>query len=491
MTKRSLIAIAVMGAIYSSQGMAEIDGWDTAASGIQTDGGIDVGADARRAATQQNYFTSDGDYNIWVNPALINQYKGKAYGALGTYTGGTNAGVNDGSTTDLAGANIETGFGTIGLYLGRAYTGFLDATAAGPIEGLYSGGFGALDGSGVLGSNLVATAGASATPTNWFDLFYGMNMGDMDLGVRFNWASSSASVKGLTGAAGGGVTTSKNESSMSMRDINLAVGVKMKSLPIDASFSMGLPSMSDTESFAQTNGGGADSLEQAMETDGAMDLSFAARYELSKSKKSRTLISGFFSMENASVKLSQKEVVASATTIDDSDTIDSGTTGFGLYASQEMKPKAGVSVITSAGAIYSKNTIESKYTDNQAGTPLQNHDIATTSSISIPVSLSIEAKAKKNWTLRGSMARNLYSTGSATNETKLAGGVAPAPTGVVEGGVSTTPQAVSIALGASYMMGPLSIDATVNRDLLFEGPNVISGQSDPIAGQLSLVYNLK
>lgn len=49
----------------------------------------------------------------------------------------------------------------------------------------------------------------------------------------------------------------------------------------------------------------------------------------------------------------------------------------------------------------------------------------------------------------------------------------------------------AFTFGLGFEIGKFTLDAFINEDLLFDGPNFISGQEQPVASRLSLTYNFK
>ncbi|MEK6684133.1 MAG: hypothetical protein AABY46_05670, partial [Nitrospirota bacterium] len=102
----------------------------------------------------------EDDFNIWVNPAQLSNYKNAIYGEIGMYPEGNT--VTDPATTNdrtdaWGGMNVDTSYGGWGVYLGRPYSGPLEVLPGTP------------------------------PPANWFDLFYSRGT----FGVYLGYANTS------------------------------------------------------------------------------------------------------------------------------------------------------------------------------------------------------------------------------------------------------------------------------------------------------------
>jgi hypothetical protein len=113
------------------------------------------------------------DFNIWNNPAQINNYKSGIYGELGNYSSSAPIVANDADQTDVTdqwgGIHMEMA-GAWGIYLGRPYDG--PFSASGALDVLEAGGAG------------------TAPAANRFDIFYGIP-GAMPLGFYLSYANQS------------------------------------------------------------------------------------------------------------------------------------------------------------------------------------------------------------------------------------------------------------------------------------------------------------
>ncbi len=176
----------------------------------------------------------EDDFNIWINPAQLSNYKNAVYGELGTYTV-ADAVLSDQRTTTGAwgGMNMDSSYGGWGVYLGRPYAGPLTA--------------------------LPGTAPAA----NRFDLFYATQ--NMPLGFYLSSASASSETKAA------GVTTTDESS-----EINLGVGGLVMAGMLDVALNLGLPS-SECDAVALCAAGPSG----VGESDAGANISLLARHHAS------------------------------------------------------------------------------------------------------------------------------------------------------------------------------------------------------------------
>ena len=128
------------------------------------------------------------DFNIWINPAQITNYKNAIYGELGTYAvaGGTVVADDIAATTQWGGMNIGTANGTWGLYIGRPVGPITAAIAGTPLSAVLVGG----------------GAGAAfpvAPSNNRFDLFYALP--NTPVGFYLGYADTSVEIDPAAGAS--------------------------------------------------------------------------------------------------------------------------------------------------------------------------------------------------------------------------------------------------------------------------------------------------
>jgi hypothetical protein len=186
-----VLAVAATAALPNLAAAA--DGWDYS------------GAHARASALQLDYFSLDGDIgNIWVNPALVKQYSNtmelsitdddrqdinRADDNVGRSGAGT---TNGGVAGILHGLNDST---TVGAYIGR--------------DRADMSGYDIADG---LNDSDLGTPGTAENPQNQFDIFFATGLGEMDMGVRFNYQAKEESTSGPRNVSVSGSGSSANQS---------------------------------------------------------------------------------------------------------------------------------------------------------------------------------------------------------------------------------------------------------------------------------------
>jgi len=250
----------------------------------------------------------EDDFNIFINPAQLANYKNNIYGELGTYTApvpsinAPNPG-NVPATSQWGGMNIDASYGGWGVYLGRPYAGPLNAAA----------------------SNVT---GLTAPANNRFDLFYATH--GMPLGFYLSYASVANDTKT------GGVKTTNDAS-----EINLGVGGLVMDNMLDVALDLGLPSF-------ETNNG-----TTKVQDDAGINISLLGRLHTGLAGNAKLLTTGQILLGNSSIK-KVADVTTTTVSVDtavnskpNSDTLLVAGVGI-VSASSEVKPKGGGSKATSS-----------------------------------------------------------------------------------------------------------------------------------------------
>jgi hypothetical protein len=246
----------------------------------------------------------EDDFNIFINPAQLSNYKNYVYGELGTWASPDNltthpfGGVNNDRVLPWGGLNMDVSYGGWGVYLGRPYAGPLNTA-----------------------STLITGAGQTLTaPTaNRFDLFYATH--GLPLGFYLSYASRASEVK----TAGTKVTDDASE-------INLGVGALIMNDMLDLAINLGLPSYeaNDGTTKLQDNAG--------------LNLALLGRLQTGLGGNAKLLTTGQIVLADSSVK---KVADASSQTIRLDTAINAKpnpdtllVAGVGIvYISTENKPK--------------------------------------------------------------------------------------------------------------------------------------------------------
>lgn len=170
-----VLAVAATAALPNLAAAA--DGWDYS------------GAHARASALQLDYFSLDGDIgNIWVNPALAKQYSNTM-----------ELSITDDDRQDInrADSNVgRSGAGTNNGGVAGILHGVSDATTVGAYIGRDRADMAGYDIADALNDGDLGAPGAAENPQNQFDIFYGVGLDNMDIGVRFNYQAKEDTTSG-------------------------------------------------------------------------------------------------------------------------------------------------------------------------------------------------------------------------------------------------------------------------------------------------------
>lgn len=402
------------------------------------DGLLTSANNARNLALQQSYFSLDDDFNIWVNPAFVNKYKGRAYI----------------EHTEMAGGNIATGVGVWGLYLGRNYSGSVTSMGVAAVT--------------------PGTTNQGLEPINMdnkFDLFYGRELAAAAVGVRLNYNSySSSTTAPVTGA------TLADEASLSARDINLSAGFALKNLPVDGALVIGLPSL-DSEATLRTT----TTLDrETLSDDGARTIALFGRAELMRTPQSSFI--GSLSVIADNTGALHEVLTAAGTTTQD--TASTKTTSVGAVGAYHWRPVANNLVLFTAGLGWNRATLGNKI--QVLGNPAASEDEIQTTVFLLPVSAAYELTnfgATGRWALRASVSKNLFASETIKNKDNL--------TGLSSETESSGPNPVSFGIGAGYSpIKDLSIDANMSQATLFRGTNLLSTNAGTLFTRVTITWRM-
>ncbi|MDH5301737.1 MAG: hypothetical protein OEW58_10280 [Gammaproteobacteria bacterium] len=417
---RQLVLVAAMAAVYAGNAAA-VDGW---AQNAQY---------AKSQSLQANYEKFSSSADIWVNPALIANYEGQIT-------------VDH---TEMLGGGVKTGFGTIGLFLGRDHEGKITTA----------------DMTGVATGAFVTANAASAIPNtpinNLFDVFWADKLGGMNLGARLNYASRATKNTSLV-----------NSKDYSARDINLAAGVDMPASKMDVGFTLGLPSVTAEDVFTLP---AADS--QKLTGDG-LSWGIKGRVTLQEDAASAIRVAGHYSSEQYEATL---EGPNGGTAIKKSK--DNTSSSYGVTGNYELR-KSGNRMIFSAGLVRTSGEDTLKQT---TGAAVATNTVTKKTGLSIPLSAAYELNGlgeKKNWDLRGSVTKDVYSTGTSETVDTVTPSLSKTE------GNNAMP--VGFGIGLSYRpIEALNIDASMNQDYLFTGTNLVSnGTMQDLITRVTVTYKL-
>jgi len=424
----------------------------------------------------------EDDFNIWINPAQLSNYKNNIYGELGIYNasssnistppGGSSGGGNsvtnpnqDGilSGSQWGGMNMDVAYGEWGVYIGRPYTG---ATALTGVDGGGNPTFTTIGASplglksfGLSGPLGMMIGGGSAPTNNRVDLFYGLHSA-APMGFYISYADQSEK---NTNAG----VTSKDEAS----EINLGAGGIFGGGVLDGSIDIAVPSSkcsdaAGTNTLCGINGSGD------TKSDAGPSFAILGRHHATMGN-SKLLTTG----QILYIDASSKDTSGAGFKVDNT------TMGWRLDTALNSRPIPDALVIVGIG-LAGANT-EAKL--NQGGGKV------TVDQIAIPVNVAVEHQTLKALKTRLGFSKPLYNSsnckdtaGASTCSGAVVSGTPVTKVDTVSDGAAT----VSFGLGWTPVDN-LSIDAVVNQDVLFSGTYMISGVSETLSSKLSATYRFK
>jgi hypothetical protein len=291
----------------------------------------------------------EDDFNIFINPAQLSNYKNNVYGELGAYTApvpsinGPNPG-NVPATTQWGGMNMDVSYGGWGVYLGRPYAGPLNLASAT---------------AGALGVTTPLTAPAN----NRYDLFYATH--GMPLGVYLSYASRSTETK----AGGGKVTDEASE-------INLGAGGLLMNNMLDVALNLGMPSMEANDGTSKVQG------------DAGINIALLGRLHTGMGGNAKLLTTLQILMGDASLKgPAGGKLEQTANTIQ-------------LDTALNSKPNPGTLLVAGIGIV--STSTEAKAQPGNSKT--------TSSTLMIPVNVAVEHQTFKPVKTRIGLSSALYNT---------------------------------------------------------------------------------
>ncbi len=286
----------------------------------------------------------EDDFNIWINPAQIDNYKNAVYGELGTFTSGTIT-VNDtnqdgiASSSQWGGMNMDANYGVWGVFLGRPY--------AGPLNELES-------------------LGAGTAPTNnRFDLIYGS--AGMPLGFYLGYADRSEEITDPAGKTTDAAT-----------EINLGVGGLVGNM-LDWAINLGLPSSELKDSAAGTK----------TEDDASVNVSLLGRHHMPVGGNSKLLSTLRILLGDASAKESDS---TGTTKIDDT------MTAVDLNFAFNSRPNPDTLVVAAIGLEWEDSEVKVKGAGSKD----------TFNRVAIPVNFAVEHQTFKKVQTRVGLAKAIY-----------------------------------------------------------------------------------
>jgi hypothetical protein len=405
----------------------------------------------------------DDDFNIWINPAQISNYKNNIYGEIGIYTASTilandpnqsnNAGGAGGiaSGSQWGGMNMDVSYGDWGVYIGRPYTGAISGAAGtGPVTiGASPLGLSSFGLSGPL-SMMNQSGGSGTAPTNnRVDLFYGLHS-EMPLGFYLSYADQSQ--KNTLG----GVST-KDEAS----EINVGAGGVFGGGMIDGSVNIALPSSKCNNA--------APSCGNTFKSDAGPSAAVLGRLH-SNMGNSKLLTTAQILYIDASTKDSTS-----------SNKVDDTTMGWRIDTALNSRPVPDALVVVGIGIAGASREAKA----NNGGGKITDDEMA------IPVNVAVEHQTFKVLKTRIGLSKPLYNSSNCKDTT--GGSNCPVNgTGGFDKSDTVTDGAATASFGLGWAAADnLMIDAVVNQDILFSGTYMISGVAETLSSKLSATYRFK
>ena len=438
-----------------------------------------------------NYQTTNV-YNLWANPAAIVNFEDTAVLGLSAPGSGTN-GYFAGSTYSLGKA------GVLGLWSGRANTSGMSTML-----------------------NSISSQGVSAPKTT--DIFYGVDLGFLNIGTRVSLATSSkATGEGIIYNSYSNATnykTTSDRDDYTMSEIGIEVGASLSSLPISTSVGVHMPHISSVENgaysttvsdgFSSINNGTAGTSTDTT-TAAADNLNISAQVQFAPKIGEATLITTAYYMyagADATKTLLQEETASSALLTTTTNTTDlstfsgnSQTMGADLAVNISPMKKTNVVLaigynreVTSTDSIYTKTSATdgtSTFTGSNTGTDDTSKTKTTTS---VPVAVSFEQNATAKVTYRVGGTMNLFSrvdetTITTKNVLNADGTGTEARDSVSDTTNEITTSVATIHLGLSYRATKdLALHLVVNKDILLVGPDFVGGTATNLSASGAITY---
>ncbi|HTN43521.1 MAG TPA: hypothetical protein VMN77_06955 [Nitrospiria bacterium] len=408
----------------------------------------------------------EDDFNIWINPAQVTNYKNNIYGELGTEStsspcsvsiplgvGGCGAisgtGFNDSmnSGSQWGGMNMDVSYGSWGVYIGRPTNGSING--ASPL------GLSSFNLSGPLGMmNQQAAFGPSGTGSplgnNRVDLFYGLHSAT-PIGLYLSYADQYQ--KNTVGGV-----TSKDEST----EWNLGAGGIFGGGMLDGTVDITVPSSKCSNA--------APSCGNTYKSDAGPSFAILVRHHAN--------------MGNSKLLTTAQILSIDASTKDSSGTgvkVDDTTLGWRLDTALNSKPNPDTLVVAGIGLAGANR--EAKV--NQGGGKV------TLDNLAIPVNIAVEHQTFKVVKTRIGLSKPLYNSSNCKDSTPTGGGC-PIFVGGLDKSNTVSDGAATFSLGLGWaVMDNLMIDAVINQDVIFSGTYAISGVPETLSSKLSATYRFK
>lgn len=399
----------------------------------------------------------EDDFNIWMNPAQISNYKNNVYGELGLYTACSQPSSSiacpnqDGiqSGTQWGGMNMDVSYGTWGLYIGRPYSAPLFNSAAANPLGVSGWGLG-----GPLYLMNLDLSGGTSPSNNRVDLFYGLHSAQ-PLGFYLSYADQEQ--KNTTG----GVTTKDNSS-----EWNLGAGGIFMSGMLEGSLNITIPTSKCNDPAGFTVNCGFLGPNQT-KSDAGPSVALFVRHHANMGNSK--LLS---SVQVMSIDGSSKDTSGTGFKTDDT------AVAWRLDTTLNAKPIPDALVLAGIGIAGSNEEVKF----NQGGGKI------TFDNLAIPLNVAVEHQTLKSLKTRFGLTKPLYNSAKC-KDTTPGGGSCPIFIGGNDKTTTVSDGAATASLGLGWaVMDNFMIDAVINQDIVFSGTYVISGVAESLSSKISATY---
>ena len=369
----------------------------------------------------------EDDFNIWINPAQVNNYKNAVYGELGTDpcstsstadcgSGGSGSGHNGRNSEAWGGFNVDTSAGTWGFYFGRP--------------------------TGITGADY----GGSSLMANRFDLFWGTGLNGADVGGYISYAS--AEEDNTIGGSSG---------DFDLSEFNIGVGAIVMGGALEGAINVGVGSV-DIDDAALVTTLGPTVPGGVMEED-VTTISVLVRHH----------------GEAAGGKL-----ISSAQVLNiDKDTADTTTTAFLIDTTLNSRPNEDTLFIAGIGVEFesTSNGYESDFFAIPVNLGLEHQTFKK---------VQTRFGVRKSIYSRLDCSGVDIPDDNGEFDTTDCTSVGSDETDTVFDGAATT----SVGLGW-MVTDNLVVDAVINQDVLFTGTYLVSGVAESLSSKLSATWRFE
>ncbi len=408
------------------------------------------------------WMTLDDDAIVFSYVGQLNNYKNLALLELTA------------ASTGFGGATLDLSGSALGIYAGKNIVSNVFADINNAILTTWAG----LKSTAVIGTASYTLNSTIGTPDNQLLAIYGLGLEGMNIGIGLGYSASSMSQAEKT------TYLAKDEISGSQSQIDVLLGVSLKGdVGIDAGISIGLPSSTnkvmdqrwdgsaskkDNEDTVEASGMNLDIGARAVMSDLIANLGFG----MSSAKLTATFIKDGNNDEDWEDAANDTQVESSGE--NSSMNVDLGVAKLTKVNNVNITTglTLGYSNLTNKEGIY-KDKLDS--INDLKGTE------SSSSGINVGVNVAAEAKLNDTWSARVGAQKGIFGTSSTTSKDL---------DNLTESTSSSdTTSAPVISMGASCVVGNLTIDGVISQALLFDGPYFIGGTATGMASQISAKYN--